>query len=532
MIPRKGLLPRITAWGNPWHGRFQGDGLHLESGGVSPWFIPANSPDTNRVSFAGITAPITAPELVAQGGELLADAVLFTCEKRYSPASSLGIGYLGWLWRDPLGQVWRLRAEFSNNVSNPAVGSSSSMNIKVFARRFGVFGGAAAAETQLMNLSRSWTNRGPNRQVVVPHLAHSPTGARTAVTLRTGPTLHTGAPAAGNMTSRTALARAPLASALYEIQITGLSGLGTPSLSLVTIVDSAAALTESSTVTPGGTVGAINPSISLSGSTTGEPVSPGVRRDSGFEEYSVTVETVPDSTESISTRLMCGSYQGETLVPVRYCLESWRTRLDTGAAGYLGRFDWSYLYPEGTTGWENATEAQRDTSGFSYTPTRGGIIRDRHSIRLGSTEVAALDIETINRTDYSRVMPAVSDATLPDGADWFNGRVSFMTSSQVDVYERRVNGVLVASGSPVVEHDPLRASWAAAQPLIASNNVFALCPAVGGALYVDTVAASSGATATIDPPTAAGTYGELACPSFNPRTAALSIVVDGVNGYV
>lgn len=532
MIPRKGLLPRITAWGNPWHGRFQADGLHLESGGVSPWFIPANAPDTTHVSFAGISAPVTAPELVAQGGELLADAVLFTCEKRYSPASSLGIGYLGWLWRDPLGQVWRLRAEFSNNVSNPAVGSSSSMNIKVFARRFGVFGSAAAAETQIMNLSRSWTNRGPTRQVVVPHLAHSPTGARTAVTLRTGPTLHAGAPAAGNMTSRTALARAPLASALYEIQITGLSGLGTPSLTLVTVVDSASALTQTSTTTPGGTLGELNPAISSSGSTSGEPVSPGVARDYGFEEYSVAAVTGLDSTAETTTRLMCGAYQGETLVPVWYHLESWNTRLDTGAPGYLGRFDWSYLYPDTTPGYENATEAQRDTTGFNYLATRGSNISERHSIRLGAVEAMAFEIEVISRTDYSRTMPAVSDTTLPDSADWFDGRASFMTSTQVEVYERRVNGVLVASGSPVVEHDPLRATWTTAQPLIASNNVFAVCPVGGGVLYVDTVAASSGTTSVLDPPTVGGTYGELACPSFNPRTAALSIVVDDVNGYV
>ncbi len=532
MIPRKGLLPRITAWGNPWHGRFQADGLHLEVGTVSPWVIPANAPDTAHVSFAGIAPPVTAPELVEQGGELLADAVLFTCEKRYSPAGTLGIGYLGWLWRDPLGQVWRLRAEFSNNVSNPAVGSSSSMNIKVFSRRMGVFGGAAAAETQLMNLSRSWTNRGPSRQVVVPHLAHSPTGARTAVTLRTGPALHTSAPAAGNMTSRTALARAPLASALYEIQITGLSGLGTPSLTLLTVVDSAAALTQTSTTTPGGALGDLNPAISSSGSTSGEPVSPGVARDYGFEEYSVASVTGLDSTADTTTRLMCGAYQGETLVPVWYRLESWNTRLDTGAAGYLGRFDWSYLYPSATPGYANATEAQRDTTGFSYLASRGSSIRNRHSIRLGATEATAFEIETISRTDYSRIMPSASDATLPDSADWFNGRVSFMTSTQVDIYERRVNGGLVASGSPVVEHDPLRALWTTAQPLIASNNVFAVCPAGGGVLYVDTVAASSGATATIDPPTPAGAYGEVASPSFNPRTAALSIVVDGVNGYV
>lgn len=531
MIPRKGLIPRI-AWGNPWHGQFAADGLHLTLGAIKPWFIPANAPDTMHVAFSGITAPTTTPELAAMGGELTADAVLFTCEKRYSPAGALAIGYTGWLWRDINGQVWQLRAEFSNNVSNPAVGSSSLMNIKVFARRFGVFGVAGSAETQIMNLSRSWTNRGPFRQIVIPHLAHSPSGARTSVTLRTGPTLHTGSPAAGNMASRIAMARAPLASALYEIQITGLSGSGTPSVQLVTVIDSALALTETSETTPGTALGELNPQVSSSGSTINEPAGPGVHKDYGFEEYSVGSVTGANSTSSTTTRLLCGAYQSETLLPVWHRLEAWNTRLDSGAPGALGRFDWSYLRPEDSPGYGSAFDALRETTGFTYLASRGSNQRARHSIRLGETETLVFDREVLSRTDYTRAMPPVSDTTLPDSSAWFDGRASFMASSQVDVYERRINGALVASGSPETEHDPLRATWTTAQPLIASNNVFTLCPSGSGVLYVEQVVAESGGTATLDPPTAAGTYGELASPSYNPRTAVLSIAIDDVNGYV
>lgn len=519
-------------WGNPWHGRFHADGLHLGSGAVRPLVAPANSPNSLLVRFADIGPSETPPDLAAEGGEWLADAVLYTCEKRYSPAGGPSIGYSSWLWRDALGQVWRLTVLVFNSTSSPAVGAQSTATFQVFARRFGLFGMPVESDTLILQVGRQWINRGPNNRVVIPHLAHSPTGARTAVTLRTGPTVFTAQPAAGDMAARAAIARAPAASGLYEITVTGLAVSGLPVVQLATVIDSDAALIQTNTTTPGLMIGGTQIDIASSGSLYGEAVSPGVERDSGYEDYSVPTIPGRQSTSSTTTRLMCSCYQGETLAPVWHQKQTWSNSLDSGTPGPIGRFDWSYLHPAGVPGSAGATEALRTTAAFEYLATQGLSLGERHSLKIGAAEVASWERETINRTDYTFTMPAVSDPSLPSGAAWFNGRASFLTSSTADVIQVLVNGAVVASGSPLVTHDALRAAWTTAQPLIASNNVFALCPLASGLLYVEQVVAENGATASIDPPTAAGPYGELACPSYNPRTAALSIVIDGINGYV
>lgn len=525
MIERKGLVPRVVAWGNPWHGRFTGAGLQLPNGSVLAASVPANTPETCLVRFTGIAETETPPDLAAAGGEWLVDAVLYTSSKRYSPTSDKGIGYLGWLWRDANGQVWRIRASFSNSVSNPAVGSSSTMSITVYARKFGVFGQGSLPEYTVLSTTRSWTNRGPSRQVVLPHLAHSPTGARTAFTLRTGPVSYTSAPAAGDMTARTAFVRAPLASMLLELVITGLNGLGRPAVTLNTVVDSTAALATSSSSTPAGNIGATSIDRPTAGSTTGSTLV------TGYETYRAITGAASNSTVTTNQQLMCGVYQEETLVPVWHRREVAATSLYEASPSIEGRFDWQYTKPAGSTGWGSATSALRETTPFTYNSVRGWDTTTRDSILLGGSEFLTHERRVRDRTEYNFVMPAVSNTALPDSDDWFNGRLSFMTSSEVATYQEWINGVLVSSGVPLVEHDALRASWNSAEPAILSNNVFALCP-VGSQRYVERLLSQAGSTLDVDPPAAIGAYGELACPSFNPRTGEMSLVVDGVNGYI
>ena len=525
MIERKGLNPRVVAWGNPWHGRFTGAGLQLPNGTVLPTSVPANTPETCLVRFAGIAETETPPELAAAGGEWLADAVLYTSSKRYSPTSDKGVGYLGWLWRDANGQVWRLRASFSNSVSNPAVGASSTMSITIYARKFGVFGQGSLPEYNILSTTRSWTNRGPSRQVVVPHLAHSPSGARTAFTLRTGPVSFTSAPAAGDMPGRTALVRAPRASMLLELVVTGLNASGRPAVSLSTVVDSAAALTSVSSSTPAGLIGATSIARPSASSTVGSTLV------TGYETYRATTGSASNHTSADDTQLVCGVYQDETLLPVWHRREVINTSLYEATPSIDGRFDWQYTKPAGSSGWGGATSALRETTAWSYSSTHGSDVTTTDSILLGSSALLTHVRRVVDRRDYSFSMPAVSDTTLPNSDDWFDGRLSFMTSSETAAYQEWVNGALVSSGVPAVEHDPLRSSWSSAEPAVLSNNVFAICP-VGSQRYVERLLSQAGTVISVDPPAAIGSYGELACASFNPRTGEMSLVIDGVNGYI
>lgn len=510
------------AWGNPWHGRFTDDGLVLPTEDVLPSPTPANAPDTYLVRFTGIPAVETPEELAALGGEWMTDAVLYTAEKRYSPKSSAGLGYLNWLWRDANGEVWKLRISFSHSVSNPVINTNTVTTINVYARRFGVFGKGVLPEYNVLSTSRTWTNRGPSRFVVTPHLAHSPTGARTAITFRTGPAAHTGAIAAGYMPGRQAVVRAPVASMLLELVVTGLDVAGKPAVTLSTVVSSAAALTTSSSSTPGGNIGATGISLVSGGSTTGSTLV------SGYENYSATTGGATTSTSSTRQQLMCGVYQDETLVPVWHRRVAESISLYDAAPSITGRFDWQYTRPAGSTGYASATSALRETDGFSYFANTGWDVTTTDSILFGGSVVLTHVLRDLDSTEESYEMPTTTDTALPDSADWFDGRKSFMTYTKVETHKVWVNDILVAEDADIF--DEVRASWVSVEPAILSNNVFALCPSPGR--YVEHLIGPDGSTLNLAAPVEIGTYGELACPSFNPRTGELTLVVDGVNGYV
>lgn len=535
----------IDKWGNPWHGRFEPAGLRLPDGSLKPYTLapPANAPDTYLVRFAGIPAPETPAEQAALGMQWHPDAVFYTLDKRYSPNAAKGIGYTSWLWRSPFGEVWRLRLAFAWPGSGVAVGAGTTTGLKVWASRFGA-SGAAVAEVLVLDTSMAWTNRGPvTTAFVFPHLAHSPTGDRTAITLRTGPDGWAAVPTAASSGARQAMVAAGRGSALYELTVTGLDVDGLPQLELELVVSSTAARvldSGSSAATPRFQQDIFRRS---GFSTTDGEYPPGVSGSTGWQNYgqSHSPSTYPTNTYSTQEQLVCGLYD-----PAGELRQVWYRRHETdtydaaepGDTDYA-REDFAYTYVTGSAPTEYLT-GQRDMDAFDLVSLHSRSQLVEHELLING---ALLYRQTREIYSYRRVTISYEGHSSSDPPPWPTDFPDSEFEKLTEDYgELRVNGITVATGLPTSPSDtvldPLRHAWTDFPPRILSSNVVAMCPSgvypPGSPTnsWVQEIGAVDGSTYLAPEPLSCGATAQLAAGAWNPRTGELHLAVNSINGYV
>jgi|GEM_PF-3686520 len=543
------LLGKLEQWGNPWHGRLEPGGLRLPNGALRPYASapPANAPDTYLVRFEGMPEPETPEEQTALGMQWYPDAVLHTLDKRYAAGSPQGFGYTAWLWRSPLGEVWCLRLVFSWAGSVVTVGASTTTGLQVRARRLGLFGepqeAPALNEVVVLDTSLAWTNRGPDTSVVFPHLAHSPKGDRTAITLRTGPNGWQSVPTAVSSGARQAMVAAGRGSALYELSVTGVDAEGVPVIELAAVVASADARTFESGESAA-TPRYQQDVLSRGGeSTSAGDWPPGVSGTTGWELYGqpLTPSTFPTNTYNTLSQLVCGLYDTDGALR-----QVWYRRHETdtfnadepGNVDYA-RHDFSYTWVSGSAPTEYLT-GQRDMEAFSLVSLHSRSQLIEYELLLDGVVV---DQQTREIYSYRRVTVDYEGHSLSDLPPWEPGPAPGFPRNQfvkttVDHGEVRVNGITVATGLPGVPDstviDPVRHAWADFPPRVLSSNVVALCPRGGSPAnsWVETIAAVDGSTYTAPSPLACGGTAQQAAAAWNPRDGALSLVINAINGYV
>ncbi|MBL8471332.1 MAG: hypothetical protein JNM98_05990 [Rhodocyclaceae bacterium] len=140
----------LLAWGQPWHGTWESEGLRLATNGqILPGAIAPADQHVHYISL-GMPTPSTPADLAAQGGLLMPDAVLIGQTKRYSPMSSAGIGRASTLMRDPAGTIWRVSGSLRQTeewISDPHSSQMRGIHayVDLTAQEWGRIGGAPAA---------------------------------------------------------------------------------------------------------------------------------------------------------------------------------------------------------------------------------------------------------------------------------------------------------------------------------------------------------------------------------------------------